>query len=94
MKTRILPLALALSLVMVGLAQANGGGEPTFSWKTMRSLVAYAKEKPIPTKFSLTSNGSSHAAIALVTGRAPGAACPELFPLILKAIWNTASTVS
>ena len=35
----------------------HGGGEPTFPWKTMRELVAYAKEKPIPTEFSLTSNG-------------------------------------
>ena len=35
----------------------HGGGEPTFPWKTMRDLVAYAKEKPIPTEFSLTSNG-------------------------------------
>ncbi len=35
----------------------HGGGEPTFPWKTLKALVAYAKEKPIPTKFSLTSNG-------------------------------------
>ncbi len=35
----------------------HGGGEPTFPWKTMKALVAYAKEKPIPTEFSLTSNG-------------------------------------
>ncbi len=35
----------------------HGGGEPTFAWKTMKALVAYAKEKPIPTKVSLTSNG-------------------------------------
>jgi uncharacterized protein len=35
----------------------HGGGEPTFPWKTMKKLVAYAKEKPIPTEFSLTSNG-------------------------------------
>jgi uncharacterized protein len=35
----------------------HGGGEPTFPWKTMKALVAYAKEKPIPTDFSLTSNG-------------------------------------
>lgn len=35
----------------------HGGGEPTFPWKTMRDLVAYAKEKPIPTEVSLTSNG-------------------------------------
>ncbi len=35
----------------------HGGGEPTFPWKTMRALVAYAKEKPIPTEISLTSNG-------------------------------------
>jgi len=35
----------------------HGGGEPTFPWKTMRDLVAYAKEKPIPTEISLTSNG-------------------------------------
>jgi uncharacterized protein len=35
----------------------HGGGEPTFPWKTMKAFVAYAKEKPIPTEFSLTSNG-------------------------------------
>jgi uncharacterized protein len=35
----------------------HGGGEPTFPWKTLRALVAYAREKPIPTEFSLTSNG-------------------------------------
>jgi uncharacterized protein len=35
----------------------HGGGEPTFPWKTLRALVAYAKEKPIPTEFNLTSNG-------------------------------------
>jgi uncharacterized protein len=35
----------------------HGGGEPTFPWKMLRGLVAYAKEKPIPTEFSLTSNG-------------------------------------
>jgi len=35
----------------------HGGGEPTFPWKTMRDLVAYAKEKPIPTEITLTSNG-------------------------------------
>ena len=35
----------------------HGGGEPTFLWKTLKALVAYAKEKPIPTEFSLTSNG-------------------------------------
>ena len=35
----------------------HGGGEPTFPWKTLKALVAYAKAKPIPTEFSLTSNG-------------------------------------
>ena len=35
----------------------HGGGEPTFPWKTMQALVAYAREKSIPTEFSLTSNG-------------------------------------
>lgn len=35
----------------------HGGGEPTFPWKTLRALVAYAKEKPLPTEISLTSNG-------------------------------------
>ena len=35
----------------------HGGGEPTFPWETMRDLVAYAKEKSIPTEVSLTSNG-------------------------------------
>ena len=35
----------------------HGGGEPTFPWKTLRELVAYAREKAIPTEFSLTSNG-------------------------------------
>lgn len=35
----------------------HGGGEPTFPWKTLRSLVAYAKQKPITTEFNITSNG-------------------------------------
>jgi uncharacterized protein len=35
----------------------HGGGEPTFPWKTMKALVAYAREKPMPTEVSLTSNG-------------------------------------
>jgi uncharacterized protein len=35
----------------------HGGGEPTFPWKTMKAIVAYAREKPIPVQFSLTSNG-------------------------------------
>ena len=35
----------------------HGGGEPTFPWNTMKALVAYAKEKPIPTEITLTSNG-------------------------------------
>ncbi len=35
----------------------HGGGEPTFPWNTMKTLVAYAKEKPIPTEITLTSNG-------------------------------------
>ena len=35
----------------------HGGGEPTFPWKTLKSLVAYAREKPIHTEISLTSNG-------------------------------------
>jgi len=35
----------------------HGAGEPTVRWRTMMDLVAYAKEKPIPTEFSLTSNG-------------------------------------
>jgi len=35
----------------------HGGGEPTFPWKTLKALVAYAREKPIQTEFSLTSNG-------------------------------------
>ena len=35
----------------------HGGGEPTVPWETMQALVAYAREKPIPTEFSLTSNG-------------------------------------
>jgi len=39
------------------LISLHGGGEPTFPWKTLKSLVAYAKEKSIPTEFSLTSNG-------------------------------------
>ena len=39
------------------LVSLHGGGEPTYPWKTLKALVAYAKEKPIPTEFSLTSNG-------------------------------------
>jgi uncharacterized protein len=35
----------------------HGGGEPTLPWERMKALVAYAKEKPIPTEFALTSNG-------------------------------------
>jgi uncharacterized protein len=35
----------------------HGGGEPTFPWETMRDLIAYARDKPIPTEISLTSNG-------------------------------------
>ncbi|MCD6401238.1 MAG: radical SAM protein [Anaerolineales bacterium] len=35
----------------------HGGGEPTMAWKKMKAFVAYAKEKPILTEFSLTSNG-------------------------------------
>jgi uncharacterized protein len=39
------------------LISLHGGGEPTFPWKTLKAIVAYAKEKPIPIEFSLTSNG-------------------------------------
>ena len=39
------------------LVSLHGGGEPTFTWKTLRSLVAYARGKPIPCEFSITSNG-------------------------------------
>lgn len=35
----------------------HGGGEPTFPWNTMKKLVAYAREKPIHTEITLTSNG-------------------------------------
>ena len=35
----------------------HGGGEPTFPWKKLKAFVTYAKAKPIPTEFSLTSNG-------------------------------------
>jgi uncharacterized protein len=44
---------LSIPRFMVSL---HGGGEPTYPWKTLQALVAYAREKPIPTDFSLTSN--------------------------------------
>ncbi|NWJ49149.1 MAG: SPASM domain-containing protein [Chloroflexi bacterium] len=35
----------------------HGGGEPTLAWKTIQECTAYAREKPIKAKISLTSNG-------------------------------------
>ena len=35
----------------------HGGGEPTLAWKTIQDCVAYTRQKSIPAKISLTSNG-------------------------------------
>ena len=35
----------------------HGGGEPTFAWPVLQACIAYARQKPLPAKISLTSNG-------------------------------------
>lgn len=35
----------------------HGGGEPTLAWRVLKDCVAWARNKPIPVKISLTSNG-------------------------------------
>lgn len=34
----------------------HGGGEPTFAWTTLKSLVAYARQKPLHARINLTTN--------------------------------------
>jgi uncharacterized protein len=34
----------------------HGGGEPTIEWKTLRELTEYARQQPLPSKISVTSN--------------------------------------
>jgi uncharacterized protein len=34
----------------------HGGGEPTFAWSTLKSLVEYARSRPLPARISLTTN--------------------------------------
>lgn len=34
----------------------HGGGEPTFAWRTLKTLTRYARSKPMQTKVSLTTN--------------------------------------
>lgn len=35
----------------------HGGGEPTLAWETLTACVKYARQKPLPAKITLTSNG-------------------------------------
>jgi uncharacterized protein len=35
----------------------HGGGEPTLAWKIIQEATAYARQKPLPAKITLTSNG-------------------------------------
>ena len=35
----------------------HGGGEPTLAWQTMEACVMYARQKPLPAKLTLQSNG-------------------------------------
>ncbi|NOH02564.1 MAG: radical SAM protein [Chloroflexi bacterium] len=35
----------------------HGGGEPSLAWKTMQACTAYARQKPLPARITLTSNG-------------------------------------
>lgn len=35
----------------------HGGGEPTYAWKVLQACAAYARQKPLPAKVTLTSNG-------------------------------------
>ncbi len=35
----------------------HGGGEPTYAWQVLQQCTAYARQKPLPAKITLTSNG-------------------------------------
>jgi uncharacterized protein len=35
----------------------HGGGEPTLAWKLLQEATAYARQKPLSAKITLTSNG-------------------------------------
>jgi uncharacterized protein len=35
----------------------HGGGEPTLAWNIIQEATAYARQKPLPAKITLTSNG-------------------------------------
>jgi uncharacterized protein len=35
----------------------HGGGEPTMAWSVLQDCTAYARERPLPAKITLTSNG-------------------------------------
>lgn len=35
----------------------HGGGEPSLAWKTLQACIAYARQKPLPARITLTSNG-------------------------------------
>ncbi|MBI3150874.1 MAG: radical SAM protein [Chloroflexi bacterium] len=35
----------------------HGGGEPSLAWKTMQTCTAYARQKPLSARITLTSNG-------------------------------------
>lgn len=35
----------------------HGGGEPTLAWQTLEACVTYARQKPLPAKITLQSNG-------------------------------------
>ena len=35
----------------------HGGGEPTLTWEAIKDCTAYAREKPLPARITLTSNG-------------------------------------
>lgn len=35
----------------------HGGGEPTFAWSVLKACTEYARQKPLKTRVSLTSNG-------------------------------------
>jgi uncharacterized protein len=34
----------------------HGGGEPTIEWRTLQELTEYARNRPLPSKISITSN--------------------------------------
>lgn len=35
----------------------HGGGEPTYAWRALQECVAYARQRPLPARLTLTSNG-------------------------------------